>query len=92
VNLAALEKSLGKGSRLQRNPWTRLNWIRQGDRALLFAAGDNFSCPLEFAPVLCGPALPGTAWQDLGPEAAHLLVELINAGHIWLENPQADRS
>jgi 50S ribosomal protein L16 3-hydroxylase len=87
VDLPELEKALNKGARLQRNPWTRLNWILHEGQALLFAAGDSFPCSGKFAPVLCGPELPGTGWQDLDLDDAHTVVELINTGHLWLEKP-----
>ncbi len=80
--------ALQTGNCLQRNPWTRLHWIRQGQQARLFAAGEGLSCSQQLAGSLCGPALSDMQWQQLSSRDQDCVLELLNQGHLYLQ--QAD--
>jgi 50S ribosomal protein L16 3-hydroxylase len=75
----AVAALLAKPHSLQRNPWTRLAWIEQGGRALLFAAGDEYECDVDTARGLCATplSLPADA------AALQLACQLLNDGHLY---------
>ncbi len=79
--------SLRRGGGLQRHPWTRMNWIARGGRALLFAAGEMYPCSSELAGSLCGtsPARPDPG--NLDETSLHALERLLADGHIQLVEP-----
>ena len=81
-----LSQALASGSCLQRNPWTRLHWIRQGQQARLFAAGDALLCSQQLAGILCGPALSELQWQQWSPQDQDCILELLNQGHLYLQD------
>ncbi len=89
LDVVTLGLALDSGSRLQRNPWTRLHWIRQGSQARLFAAGEGRICSQQLACCLCGPALDELHWQQLSPADQGCILELLNQGHLYLH--QEDR-
>lgn len=85
-----LRQALETGNCLQRNPWTRLHWIQQGEQARIFAAGDGLSCSPQLASSLCGPELNALQWHQFSPADQDCLLELLNQGHLYLQ--QADHS
>lgn len=82
-----LHQVLSTGSWLQRNPWTRLHWIRQGQQARLFAAGEAFHCSQQLAGTLCGPALRELQWQQWNSSDQDCILQLLNQGHLYLQHP-----
>ena len=74
------------GSRLLRNPWSRMAWTRRGRNVLLFVAGRAHTCSLPLARLLCTQCeISGNALlRDAGDSALPLLTELVNAGHLQL--------
>ncbi len=70
--------------RLLRNPWSRMAWSRRGRGAQLFVAGQSHSCSIAVARLLAGRRdLPGDALlRHAGTTGLHVLVELLNAGHL----------
>lgn len=84
ISAQRLERQLGRGAILRRNPWTRLAWIEGAGGATLFAAGQAFPCSAAQAELLCA----GEAWRDDGSPLAGdfvlLLAELVNQGHLKL--------
>jgi 50S ribosomal protein L16 3-hydroxylase len=85
VDPDALIKALGQGKKLRHNPWTRLLWVETGSGAQLFAAGDVFSCTVACAQTLCEPGLLGQLGQGLSGPELDLHCELLNRGHLYLE-------
>jgi len=83
---AELRKAMDSGSRLQRNPWTRLHWIQQDQQARLFAAGEGLSCSQQLAGSLCGPDLHELHWQQFSPADQHCVLQLLNQGHLYLQH------
>ena len=80
-----LRQALERGAMLQHNPWTRLLWLRSGNGAVLFAAGEAFDCEPGLAQVLCDPqALKAAPARQLADHFG-LLCELLARGHLWLE-------
>ncbi len=82
-----LEQALSSGSRLQRNPWTRLNWIQQGEQAHLFAAGESMTCSQALAATLCSSKLSELHWPDFSAPEQNCILELLNLGHLYLQHP-----
>lgn len=87
MNQAGLQQALSAGARLQRNPWTRLNWIEQGPGARLFAAGEEFNCSPQLATKLCSPAIAPLDPGELGTIDQHCTLQLLNQGHLYLQYP-----
>lgn len=82
-----LQQQLAAGAQLQRNPWTRLNWIQDGAAARLFAAGDEFSCSLQLAETLCSPAIAGLELTQLSTSDQDCVLRLLNEGQLFLHSP-----
>lgn len=79
-----LKARLAAGMGLFRNPWTRLAWIDQGERASLYAAGAPFDCSAPLAEALCARQRPDLADFDLDSRDLATLAGLVNAGHlVW---------
>ncbi len=74
------------GSRLLRNPWSRVAWIRRGRNAALFVAGDSHSCSIALAQLISAQReLDGdVVLSQCGETALPLLAGLINTGHLML--------
>lgn len=68
---------------LQRTPWTRFAWIEQDGMALLSGAGDEYTCSITTAMLLC--ADPSEISTDLPVDGARLqlVCQLINEGHLF---------
>jgi 50S ribosomal protein L16 3-hydroxylase len=84
VTADELVNTLSLGAELVRHPWTRINWIRQGPGARLFAAGDSYDCSIGAACWLS--SLPSARPLDLPLDAqlTSLLTALVNTGHLLL--------
>jgi len=82
---SVLAKAFKRGETLRHNPWTRLLWMADGDRARVFAAGEIYSCPLTFALTLCDPLRLAQAGSAFTGNEIGLLCELLNRGHLYLE-------
>ncbi len=88
LDASTVHKALAGGAQLRHNPWTRLVWLKTERGALLFAAGDEFSCPVDLAQRFCNkPVLLPTESGAL-KEAMDLTCELLNKGHLYLQFPQ----
>lgn len=77
------------GSRLQRDPWSRLAWRRRGRAARLYVAGTAFDAPIAWARTLASGArrIDGTELAKLAQpkRGRELLAALVNAGHFGLQ-------
>lgn len=80
-----LAELLQGGNVLKHNPWSRLLWLAQGEGARLFAAGSEFSCPAPLAECVCDPGRLSRLTADLGESELELLCELLNRGHLYVE-------
>ncbi len=85
IDPADLMKSLARGERLRYNPWTRLLWIESKNGARLFAAGTEYSCTVECAQTICDPDRLSQLSHSLPERELELLCELLNRGHLYLE-------
>jgi 50S ribosomal protein L16 3-hydroxylase len=85
VSAGALAKAFDRGEKLRHNPWTRLFWIGGGENAQVFAAGAEYSCAVEFARSLCDPERLWRLERRLPDAEMALLCELLNRGHLYLE-------
>jgi len=77
--------ALAAGATVAPNPWTRLCWVREGERARLFASGDAHECSPALAAWAC--TLPAPLPADLaGEDATALVAELHAGGHLFFED------
>ena len=76
--------AIRKSATLHRNPWTRLVWVEQDGRARLFAAGEEFDCPVETAVRVCSAASEVPVDHTCDSETLDVLRKLVNSGHIVL--------
>ncbi len=79
-----LLKRMTKHAVLMRNPWTRLNWIKTGTGARLFAAGQAYNCDPLLAELLCESQFPEIRLEQSDSGTIDTLVRLINQGHFIL--------
>jgi 50S ribosomal protein L16 3-hydroxylase len=84
TNPESLLKELQNGSRLFRNPWTRLTWIENLKGARLFAAGHPYDCSIWLAETLCEWEQPRITANMLDRASLDTLTRLINNGHFLL--------
>jgi 50S ribosomal protein L16 3-hydroxylase len=84
TNPESLLKALQNGSRLFRNPWTRLTWIENLKCARLFAAGHPYDCSVWLAESLCEWEQPRISADRLDRASLDTLTRLINSGHFLL--------
>jgi 50S ribosomal protein L16 3-hydroxylase len=84
-------ESLVAGTQPARHPWTRMNWIRHGKLARLYAAGDVFICSPATAKWLCSLPSPNPEEHLLDNELVDLLTALVNAGHLLMTGPEIER-
>ena len=85
IDPAGLIESLARGQRLQYNPWTRLLWMESKSGARLFAAGTEYSCTTDCAQTICDPDRLQQLDHVLSQPDLDLLCELLNRGHLYLE-------
>jgi 50S ribosomal protein L16 3-hydroxylase len=77
---AAFARALARGAQVQRNPWSRWAWMREGRGALLFVNGECHGCSVQFARLVgASRRFPMTAAPA---RDRHLLRTLIDAGHL----------
>lgn len=81
----ALLAALDEGAVLRHNPWTRMLWNKSPGGALLFAAGDSYACPAEFASAVCDRQELAVNGIELANAAPGLLCDLVNGGHLYME-------
>jgi len=81
------------GSRVVRNPWSRVAWSRHGRHADLFLAGQAFRCSVTFARLLASRSeLAGDEiLQRSGKNDLGVLTEVVNAGHFLIVKPRTRR-
>ena len=84
TNPESLRKALQNGSKLFRNPWTRLTWIENLKGARLFAAGHPYDCSIWLAETLCEWEQPRITANMLDRASLDTLTRLINNGHFLL--------
>lgn len=89
LGLERLKRQLDSGKRIRRNPLSRVCYVEEGDRALLFVAGQCHRTSLDLATRLGD--LRSLSYQDLRstlkqPDDATTLIQLINDGHWMLED------
>ncbi|MDR3388876.1 MAG: cupin domain-containing protein [Rudaea sp.] len=74
------------GTRLLRNPWSRMAWTRHGRNAELFVAGHSYRCTVALARLIAGQRdLDGDAvLARAGKTGLPVLAALVNAGHLLL--------
>lgn len=80
----SLMKAIQSGSRLVRNPWTRLAWVAKGHGAMLFAAGEEIGCSSRLAELVCGNAQPELFSSTLDERDLQAVIQLLNGGHLVL--------
>jgi 50S ribosomal protein L16 3-hydroxylase len=85
IDPAGLMKALARGEKLKYNPWTRLLWIESKNGARLFAAGTEYSCTVDCAQTICDPDYLSQLSHSLPEPELELLCELLNRGHLYLE-------
>jgi 50S ribosomal protein L16 3-hydroxylase len=85
ISPETLVMQLNQGRKLRHNPWTRLLWTRSESGARLFAAGTGYECSLNFARTLCDSDSLDLLSSALSDEEQILICELINEGHLYLE-------
>lgn len=83
---AQVRERLRRGAGLRHNPWTRLNWVADGQGACLSAPGSSHRCSRELAQLLCSPQALATAPPAALEAESDVLCELINRGHLLLES------
>ena len=80
----SLMHAIRSGSKLFRNPWTRLAWVAKGDGAMLFAAGDEVECSLHMAESVCQSTQPDLLSATLDERDLTAVIQLLNGGHLVL--------
>jgi 50S ribosomal protein L16 3-hydroxylase len=88
IDIKALYQDLGRGAQLRHNPWTRLLWLQTKSGAALFAAGEEFHCSRHLAQAICSKPVGLVAGTVMSDEAADLVCELLNRGHLYLAFPE----
>jgi len=85
IRLADIEQAARTGA-LRHNPWTRLLWLRNGENAVLYAAGEAFPCSPETAKRICEEPLRLSAGSADWNETLSLVHRLVNRGHLYIEH------
>ena len=85
LDVQALGKALNQGATIQHHPWTRLAWLKSEPGAILFAAGEEYSCPADLAEKICTRPVKITNNPDQAKQQLDLICELINQGHLYLQ-------
>ncbi len=82
---SSLQEILQNNGVLRHNPWSRLLWLRCSGGARLFAAGSEFFCPPSLAETICDPGRLSRLNAEMSAHQAELLCELLNRGHLYVE-------
>ena len=85
LDFQALGKALKQGAIIQHNPWTRLAWLESQPGAILFASGEEYSCPADLAEKICTRPVKVTNNPDQRKPQLDLICRLINQGHLYLQ-------
>ncbi len=83
LNENEVAAALAGSARLQRNPWTRLAWVELDGEALLSAAGDEYSCSIATAMLLCANRFEVSGDLPMDGARLQLVCHLINDGHLF---------
>ena len=81
---AAFARALAAGTRVRRNPWSRVAWLHEGAAALLFVAGEAHRVSPELARRVAAAEEFGLADATADADDAAVLRALIDAGHLAL--------
>ncbi len=85
LDVQALGMALKQGAIIQHHPWTRLAWLKTEPGAILFAAGEEYSCPANLAEKICTRPVIITDNPDQRNLQLDLICKLINQGHLCLQ-------
>jgi 50S ribosomal protein L16 3-hydroxylase len=85
IDPAALANAIAQGAKPRHNPWTRLFWIESNDGARIFAAGAAYSSTLDGAKIICDPDRLENQAGEISGTDLNLVCELLNRGHLYLE-------
>jgi 50S ribosomal protein L16 3-hydroxylase len=88
---AAFARALAAGAQVQRNPWSRCAWMREGRHAALFVSGERHACSLALARLICAHARFGLTDTTLAGDRS-VLRALIDAGHLAIMRASQRRS
>lgn len=84
IHAVDLLAAMQDGSRLFRNPWTRLTWVENSPGARLYATGQPYDCSTWLAEALCEWEQPRIKVELLDKASLNTLTKLINNGHFLL--------
>lgn len=87
---AALAKQLDAGAQLLRHPWSRLAWSRGKSACTLYASGHAYPATPALAQQLCEQRAL-TVDGKLDAVERHLLLALVNDGHLLPRKPRRRR-
>ncbi|MEO5558206.1 MAG: cupin domain-containing protein [Dokdonella sp.] len=79
---AALARAFEQDAHVQRNPWSRLAWMRATRGAMLFVAGEHHACSLKFAQLVCAHTQFPIAQAAASVSDRAVLRGLVDAGHL----------
>ena len=85
LDVQALARALQQGATIQHHPWTRLAWLKSEPSAILFAAGEEYSCSADLAEKICTRPVKITDNPGQRKPQLDLICELINQGHLNLQ-------
>ena len=85
LDLQARGKALKQGAIIQHHPWTRLAWLESQPGAILFASGEEYSCPADLAEKICTRPVKVTNNPDQRKPQLDLICRLINQGYLYLQ-------
>jgi 50S ribosomal protein L16 3-hydroxylase len=88
----AFARAIERNARVQRNPWARCAWTREGRNALLFVAGDMHACSVRLARLVAAQTDFALAEIAAGADDRSVLRALIAAGHLGLARAPRKRS
>lgn len=88
---AAFARACAQENRVRRNPWSRLAWMRDGSKALLFVAGEKHACSVRLARLICTQAEFALTAVPASAGDCAVLRRLIDAGHAALLRPARAR-
>jgi 50S ribosomal protein L16 3-hydroxylase len=84
-NVQTLGEALDQDATIQHHPWTRLAWLKSEPGSILFAAGEEYSCPADLAEKICCRPTKITNNPAMREQQLELICKLINQGHLYLQ-------
>ncbi len=81
---ATFARAFTQDRHLRRNPWSRVAWIRDGSKAVLFVSGEQHACSLRLARLICTHEEFELDAVPAAPSDRGVLRTLIDAGHLAL--------